>query len=149
MIIDLKSLRNSGKEEESFYFDYVPENHLSDIPNVDVTSVKVNGTVYLEGKHSAYIEGEINYSLSGDCTRCLVPTTREYVIEFAENADNEDETGYPVLNDKVDLKKIVEDAIMTNLPVSFLCKEDCKGLCTECGANLNEGEHKCKIKEGN
>jgi uncharacterized protein len=34
-----------------------------------------------------------------------------------------------------------------NLPVRFLCKEDCKGVCTKCGKNLNEGECECVPEE--
>ena len=47
---------------------------------------------------------------------------------------------------KIDLKKIVDDVIIMNTPIVFLCKEDCKGLCPNCGANLNDGGCKCETK---
>ncbi len=145
MIIDLKKIRLSGKDEQNFFFEYFPETELVDIPNAELTlPVKVEGTAYLTGNHTAYVEGSVNYSIKGECTRCLAPATKEFVIDFAENFDGDNETSYPVVCDRLDLSQIVNDLIIMNIPVSFLCKEDCKGLCTVCGANLNEGECQCE-----
>ena len=65
-------------------------------------------------------------------------------MEFNESCGTED--GYPVVNGKIDLSKIADDLIILNTPVAFLCREDCKGLCPTCGANLNDGECKCNNK---
>jgi len=65
------------------------------------------------------------------------------VIDFAEQVDNENENGYRVVNDKIDLTKIVDDAIIINAPTTLLCREDCKGICAGCGVNLNEDDCKC------
>ena len=144
MIIDLKKLRTSGKTESSFYFEYAPETQLSDIPQTEILSpVKVNGTVTLTDMHSAYIDGEISFTLKGECTRCLGDAEREYIAEFAEQVEENNDDGYSVINDKVDLTKIVDDRIILNLPINFLCKDDCKGICPKCGANLNQEECKC------
>lgn len=145
MIIDLKKLRNSGKTESGFYFEYEPERDLVDIPQAEIVfPVKVNGTVTLTDKHSAYIDGEVCFSVSGECTRCLSHTEQLFAIEFSEHVSEDDEEGYPVVNDKVDLSAVVDDIILMNQPVSFLCKEDCKGICAGCGVNLNQEECKCK-----
>lgn len=145
MIIDLKKLRTSGKTESGFYFEYTPETELSDIPDTEIASpVKVTGIVTLTGTHGAYIDGEIAYTLKGLCTRCLNETEREYVAEFAEQVEENNADGYSVVNDKVDLAKIVDDRIILGLPINFLCKDDCKGICVGCGVNLNQEECKCK-----
>lgn len=47
----------------------------------------------------------------------------------------------------IELDKIVRDDILLDLPSKFLCKEDCKGLCSVCGQNLNEGACDCSAKE--
>jgi uncharacterized protein len=145
MILDLKKLKRSGKDTSEFFFEYLPQDQIIDIPNVDLSgAVKVSGSVTLTGDHSAYIEGEVVFTLKGDCTRCLAETEKEYFVEFAEAVSSDDTEGYPVKNDTVDLSKIVDDPVAMNLPVSFLCKEDCRGLCPSCGTNLNDGECKCK-----
>ncbi len=144
MILDLKKLKRSGKDSSSFFFEYSPESELIDLPGANIVlPISVSGTVTLTGEHSAVIDAEIVYSISGNCTRCLNETTKDFAVEISESVDNDNPDSYPVKNDTVDLTKIVDDAIMINNPTSFLCKEDCKGICLSCGVNLNDGNCKC------
>ncbi len=145
MILDLKRLRASGKEESSFHFEYAPDTPLTDIPSVNVKApVSVTGKITLTGRHSAYIECEVAFVLSGPCTRCLKDTERGYTAEFAEEVRENNTDGYSVVNDTVDLKKIADDSIMINSPVNFLCRDDCRGICAGCGADLNAEECRCE-----
>ncbi len=144
MIIDFRKIARSGKTEQSFYFEFTPDNSVIDIPDAEFSApVKVNGTATLTDMHSAYIEGEITFKVKANCTRCLSPTEKEFITDFAEQVSS-DEDSYPVKCDTVDLTKIVEDKIIMTIPVSFLCKEDCKGICFSCGKNLNDGECECE-----
>ena len=144
MILDLKKLKRSGKDSSSFFFEYSPESELVDLPDATIVlPIRVSGTVTLTGEHSALVDAEIVYTISGNCTRCLNQTTKDYAVEISESVDNDNPDGYPVKNDTVDLTKIVDDAIMINNPTNFLCKEDCKGICLGCGVNLNDGKCKC------
>lgn len=144
MIIDLRKIIRGGKDEESFFFEYCPELDTG-VPNGElVLPVIINGTAKITGRHSAFIEGEIEFTVKGDCTRCLSPTEKTFTVSFAEIADNDDEDAYPVVNDTVDLSVIADEKILTSIPVSFLCSDDCKGLCPVCGKNLNDGDCKCK-----
>lgn len=145
MILDLKKLKRSGKEQSGFFFEYFPETEILDLPGGKIVGpVKINGTVTLTGEHGAYIEGEADFTIAGECTRCLKDTVKEYSAEFKEEVEENNPDGYSVVNDTVDLRKIIDDLIAINSPVSFLCKEDCKGICVGCGVNLNDGECKCK-----
>jgi uncharacterized protein len=145
MIIDLKKIKRSGKDVADFHFEYQPELELIEIPNAKlVLPVSITGSVTLTGEHSCYIHGEVVFSVQGECTRCLKETLKRYVIEFSEAADSEAEDCYPVKNDTVDLGKIVDDAVTINAPITFLCDEDCKGICMGCGVNLNDEQCKCK-----
>lgn len=149
MLLDLKKIKRSGKDQSDFFFEYSPKEEIITLPNVEFGgAVKINGTVYLTGEHSAVVEGEVDFVLKGECTRCLEKTEKEFLAEFSESVDAEDEDGYPVNNDTIDLTKIVDDLVMMNIPVNFLCNDDCKGICAGCGTNLNQGECKCKNKEG-
>ena len=145
MKLDLRRLKRSGKDQEDFFFEYVADEQLIDIPEcVFDGAVKINGTITLTGEHTCFVEGEVAFTLKGECTRCLSDAVNDYVAEFKEALEENNPDGYSVKNDMVDLTAIVDDVIAMNIPVGFLCKEDCKGLCAGCGTNLNDGECKCK-----
>ena len=145
MYLDLKKLRESGKDREDFFFEYLPETNLIEIPGAEIKNpVKINGTMILTDRHSANIEGEVQVIISGECTRCLNPVDKEMFLEFSEHVSMDGEDGYKVKNDKIDLSKIIDDLIVINEPVSMLCREDCKGICTGCGVNLNDSACKCE-----
>ena len=145
MIIDLKKIKRSGKEESDFFFEYCPETELIDLPNAEIVlPIKIFGTVTLTGAHSCVVDAQVNLTIQGECTRCLQLTDKSFLLDFEESFDPDDFDGYPVKNDTVDLTKVVNDLIMINSPVTFLCKEDCKGICLGCLVNLNEQECKCK-----
>ena len=145
MIIDLKKIRYSGKDETDFCFEYVPSRQLLDLPNAVIEGpVKILGTASLTGNHSAYIDGEITFTISGECTKCLTATKKEYVITFSEHVEPDNEDGFSVVNDKIDLTEIVDNEILINNPTSFLCKDDCKGICMGCLVNLNINDCKCE-----
>ena len=48
---------------------------------------------------------------------------------------------------RLELDDLVLSDILLELPLKYLCSDDCKGLCERCGKNLNEGECDCKGKE--
>ena len=144
MFLDLREIRRSGKDQQDFFFQYSFEDNLVDIPSVQMRNpIDVKGSITLTGLHSAYVEGEVIFTLFGDCCRCLKQTESTYSANFAEQVQANNQDGYSLVNDKVDLTKIVEDAILTNLPITLLCNEDCKGLCPTCGVNLNDEQCKC------
>ncbi len=145
MILDLRKLKRSGKDKSDFFFCYTPQEQLIELPSAEIVMpIKINGTVCLTGEHSAIVEGEVEYIVEGDCTRCLESTKKQYLLQFAESVQENNLDGYSVKNDTIDLTKIVDDLIMINSPITFLCDEDCKGICTGCGENLNNSQCKCK-----
>ena len=147
MIIDLKKLKRSGKQESEFFFLYEPQENLIELPDAKIAEpIKINGTISLTGEHSAYVEGQVDFRIQGSCTRCLSETEKGYFLDFGESVEQNNPEGYELKNDMVDLSKIVDDLIMINSPITFLCKEDCKGICLDCGENLNESQCKCKNK---
>lgn len=149
MILDLRDIKKRGKDSATFFFEYVPEKEFFDDPFLElVLPITVSGEATLSGEHGAFIECNVNFTIKGSCTRCLEETKKVYEAEIRELCEENSEDGYPVVHDRIDLSKIVEDVVLMNLPVSFLCKEDCLGLCTECGENLNHGECKCKNSQG-
>ena len=69
-------------------------------------------------------------------------------IAAKNTLQNEDTDDYLIMkNDSVDIDTPLGEAILLSFPITFLCKEDCKGLCPMCGEDLNEGECNCVKKE--
>ena len=144
MIIDFRKIIRSGKDEENFFFEY-DSAVVPDVPDGElVLPVKVCGNARLTDAHSAFIDCTITFTVKGSCTRCLKPTQKTFVEVLQEQVDKDDEDSYPVVNDTVDLSRMVDDKILTSVPISFLCDENCKGICPVCGKNLNDGDCKCK-----
>jgi uncharacterized protein len=105
--------------------------------DLDVLFESVVEGVLISGTAVAPIEGE--------CSRCLDPisaTDHDIEVEFTElfaypNSATEETTDpdeiMRLVGDKVDLEPVVRDAIVLALPPAPLCREDCAGLCPECG----------------
>ena len=97
------------------------------------------------------MEGELSTTIHGLCDRCATPFDREItfpinvvlVTELASE-ENEDEWVFPLEGDSADLDDIVRTVFVLNLDSKLLCKADCKGLCSRCGRNLNDGPCNCQ-----
>lgn len=92
----------------------------------------------------------------GECRRCLQPVGGALRCDVREmyrqrrpgEGPNEDEETYPLSGEQLDLRPLVRDAILLELPIAPLCSETCQGLCPTCGADLNHGTCDCHRSEG-
>ncbi len=97
------------------------------------------------------VEGTVTAPWEGICRRCAEPVSGELHIHVHERfADDplavaSDEEIYPILHDELDLTPLARDALVLELPMAPLCRPDCAGLCTRCGANRNEGDCGCVV----
>jgi uncharacterized protein len=73
--------------------------------------------------------------LYGPCYRCLGDAVLELPIRAREYQDEY------VEGNNIDLSAWARDAIALALPEQIVCREDCAGLCAECGKNLNDEPH--------
>jgi uncharacterized protein len=154
MIIDLSSVRSERKKIERTFG--VEEIDL-DGEDVKLTApVEVVADISKIDKKTS-LGGTITTAISRDCTRCLEPVTGGLMFEFATSfldaaeedakadaeVDPEDLDVSLVEDGKVSLADIVREQILLALPIQNFCREDCKGLCQKCGANLNLIDCKC------
>jgi uncharacterized protein len=108
---------------------------------VDVTLVPFEGGIDVTGTVSA--------PWSGSCRRCAEPVSGELRIPVRERfvdaplAGMSDDELYPITDETIDLGPLARDAVVLELPMAPLCREDCAGLCAQCGANRNEGDCGC------
>jgi uncharacterized protein len=80
-------------------------------------------------------------SLEGPCMRCLEPASPAFEVDAREVSQpgGGDELSSPyVVKEELALAHWARDALALALPVQLTCREDCAGLCGQCGANLNE-----------
>lgn len=106
----------------------VPEDAEVD---VDVVLDAVPGGVVVTGTVSA--------PWAGPCRRCLgraAGTVAADVREVYEDDSDGDQT-YPLAGDRVDLGLLARDAVLLELPLAPLCRDDCAGICPTCGADRN------------
>jgi uncharacterized protein len=112
------------------------------------------------------IDGTVGTTIELPCDRCLEPARLpseatveerfplEEVLRPRLPAEEEEEfdntlatvihleAGKPIL----DLDELLRQQFVMDLPLQILCAADCKGLCPQCGANLNEGECGCEVE---
>jgi len=109
---------------------------------------------YADG-NIAVVEGTLQLPVTMVCSRCLGPAQERLSIPFresftkepvsAESEEKQDEL-HQIQEDTVELIPYVEEAVWMALPYVPLCKEDCKGLCPECGTNRNERDCGCSVE---
>jgi uncharacterized protein len=79
--------------------------------------------------------------LTGPCMRCLEPAAPRLDVDAREvdqKGGGEELSSPYVEGDALDIAAWARDAYALALPAQVVCREDCAGLCPECGANLNE-----------
>jgi len=109
----------------------------------DVVLCSLEGGVEVSGTVAAHWEGY--------CRRCLIEVTGLVEADVRElyrqrrrrEVSGDDDETYPLDSEMLDLRPLVRDALLLELPLAPVCRDDCAGLCAVCGANLNEGPCAC------
>ena len=119
-----------------------------------VDAVQVTGRLSSAGASRFYFSGGIVGAVAATCRRCLtsltVPVKEEVHLLFAREGDEEiDDPDVYVVGDRtrvLDLRPSVREQWLLSVPAFVLCREDCKGFCPHCGADLNSGPCGCEPK---
>ena len=158
MRIELEKLE--GRKGE-FAHVYQPE-ELSPIDErVNLTEpAAVSGKIRLAG-NEVFVNGHIDTRVQVECDRCLrpvdLPVNADFSLEYISDSDYEssevaeltaEEMSVAVFDGQaIDVDEIVKEQILLAVPTRMLCREDCKGICPDCGADRNTGECNCVTKE--
>ena len=95
------------------------------------------------------MNANVTGSMPTECSRCLkdievdVDFDIDELLARIEEGEEPDEDIIPFEGYEVDIDSIVADSFRLNIMGSYLCDEDCKGLCLTCGKDLNEGPCDC------
>lgn len=148
MIIELEPIFNIDGAEASF--DY--EMSLSELEVSGIYPIAKPVRVYGSVKNNTGIvtlSAKAAFTYEAPCDRCCEPVSRFYEFPVEHNLiaalNNEDNDDFLlVLNMRLNLDELVNEDVNLQLPSKFLCNEDCKGICPQCGKNLNDGPCNCK-----
>ncbi|MFZ5449293.1 MAG: YceD family protein [Thermodesulfobacteriota bacterium] len=157
--IAIKAIPDAGKEVA---IDLGPEwftQWRTEDPGLEFADARITGSVNLaKHGHDILVRGHLEGHLDLACSRCLESFTQPVAAEFdlllapgpGTAAPEEEELSPTDLDldyytgEVVDLESILREQIILMIPVKPLCDEICKGLCPQCGANLNRETCNCR-----
>jgi uncharacterized protein len=157
--IAIKSIPDIGKEVA---IDLGPEwftHWRTEDPELEFTDGRITGMVDLSKHgHDILVRGHLSGHLELTCGRCLTSFTHPVDTDFdlllapkpETAAPEEEELGPADLDmdyytgEVVDLESLLKEQIILMIPFKPLCDEACKGLCPQCGADLNRETCHCR-----
>jgi uncharacterized protein len=144
-----------------------PEEHFSRVfqpaeAGQEADAYKVVAPVHLDfdiqkDKEKFRLVGTVRTELELSCSRCLepfrMPVNAQFDLRYLPAADmaadderevqDEDlDTSY-YRDDQIDLSELLREQFYLALPMKPLCRDDCRGLCPQCGTNWNSGACTC------
>ncbi len=150
MGIDLKGFLNGGERSAKINFspDYTNEEYLGE--KLFSRPAEVSGEVFNKADVTR-LSLELKVFTEKPCDRCGKPTEKSFIFKVErvlvrELEGEEHDDILVVEDDKLDLAEFCLTEIYLSLPLKYLCSENCKGVCTMCGTNLNEGDCNCAKK---
>ncbi len=121
----------------------------------------VTGELTVENAGSLLlIRGRLRARLRMSCVRCLAEGELDLDLEIEEEFASEgagadietidrEEPELAAISDYVlDAHEFVRQQVVAGAPMSFLCREDCRGICPQCGADLNRSPCDCAVTPG-
>lgn len=127
-----------------------------DDPALEATEIHLKEPVVIGGRLQSIGEGRFYWQgtattvIAGECRRCLTPVSTPLSLGigalFAQDPEAlDDPDAYPVAPDatEVDVTQAVREELVLAAPRYMECREDCRGLCPQCGKDLNAGPCGC------
>jgi uncharacterized protein len=150
LVIDTRELGRRPGSMRSLSRSFPAPGNLT----VDVVGVPQGSPVDLDLRLESVMEGVLvsataQAEAAGECVRCLDPITRSVEVSMQElyaypgrerdnhKHDDDDDAELPELEgDLINLEPVLRDAVVLALPLRPLCRDDCPGLCPECGTRF-------------
>ena len=135
------------------------DDHLDLRDNEATLAGPVSGEVRLHRTNQGiFADGTVHVPVELECVRCLkhiqqtitFPLREQYYPTIDVNTGvplppSDDELAFPIDHNHVlDLREAIRQNLVVALPMTPLCDDACKGLCPQCGRNLNEGTCDCQ-----
>lgn len=151
-------------EDEEYVFDLVEKpGYFKVDPEQGILKkdVCVQGSLAKVGRE-VFLKGTISTEVELSCSRCLEPldyTVQTKVLSrYVPGLETEQREADVELhasdieveyytNEQIDLSQAVYDQMMLSVPLVRLCREDCKGICSQCGVNRNKVDCQCSEQD--
>ena len=150
MVLDLKGFFNGGNREFKIEteLDFSGEEYGGE--HIFPKPVAVIGKISNKADVT-HIDLVCKVPIVKSCDRCGKMTAKDLTVNINRVAVNhlereEDDEILLIPDEKLDLYEFCFGEILLSVPMKHLCSEDCKGICLNCGKNLNEGSCGCVTK---
>ena len=113
--------------------------------DLEFVDLKYKSALHLDGQvlksaESLHFSGALSAAVERICGRC--------VLSVEDRIDEPFDLYYEIKGlEEVETLDDLREALIVDHPVQFICKESCRGLCPQCGANLNEKTCQCKTQD--
>jgi uncharacterized protein len=150
--IDVSKIKNVKSAIENIMIQSAVDTVYYGYPEIKPLSDFIfNGKIENKGD-LLVLTGTVKGSLELICSRCLKPFTWNFDADIFETYTNHPEIAaadeYEEINlftgDEIDLLPQILKQVFLEIPMKILCKPDCLGLCSKCGADLNLGDCGCE-----
>jgi uncharacterized protein len=165
MFLDIKELELRPLDfEEKFQPDVIDMGGEARLHGPLKASGRAEVVEEHHGKHQVIkdirLRGQLSAGLELQCARCLEPLRRDVKRDFEllyrplgadagrdelSVTDAEAEIGY-YQGDGLLLEDVLREQVLLALPLKVTCRDDCKGLCPQCGKNLNQEQCSCSTE---
>jgi len=164
MIIDLRPLLSGERSILDIDYRFTPKTDEDGTLPLNLAGVKLIDSARAHGvitNNAGYMRIVLKLAVEyeSECARCLKPlhgvfeTDYERTVAVQESLQNADadEDAYDeyviARNGKLDIDEQISELLLLEFPIKLLCREDCPGLCSQCGKLLVEGICGCSEKE--
>ncbi|MGQ9492373.1 MAG: YceD family protein [Anaerolineae bacterium] len=143
--------------------EYELDEDITDIDeDLDIVSTLVGRVRFLRTGEGILVTGHLQTEILIPCRRCLTPVAVSIELDLEEQfrpsvdiltgailplEAGEDEATRTDLHHILDLTEVVRQNLLLGVPMAPLCRPQCRGLCPQCGKNLNEGPCGCQQEE--
>lgn len=151
--LNLKTIRTP---HETFERTYTPGQFQVDPDFRVVAPISLAFGIFKDGPRFRLV-GHVQTRLELPCSRCLepfeTPVDAPFNLRYQPHAENTGEGEREIAeddlttafyeHDEIDLGQLMREQFFLSLPMKPLCREECRGLCSVCGTNLNRGACGC------
>ena len=147
MLLDIsRALKAQGSEFPFLLSGEISDQDILGEP-VSFDKAAMNGLFSAAGK-SVLIHGQLETIAHARCAKCLGSAKVDLKVPFREifvqDGDPNDPDKFSFEGNWLDLSHLALSLAVLALPMRFICREDCKGLCPVCGGNLNKNLCTCQ-----
>ena len=150
MRINIIDIPEEGLEQEFDLPITINDNEIPDTASARITLLKFGKKIL--------VDGTVKVNVSLKCSRCLNDYSFPVDLDFREEYTPADETemgksqelsgdemdvGF-YAGEEIDIAGIVREQVLLEVPMKPLCRNDCRGICSKCGADINEQACACK-----